>query len=310
MSGQTSDTILMVRPASFGSNPTTIASNAFQNAAVGDPGQIRADAVREFDALVSAIRAAGVNVVVIDDTTFPTKPDAVYPNNWFTTHPDGRAILYPMLGASRRLERRPDALEAAARQANLDLRIIDSTLVREFEGKERYLEGTGSMVLDRVHNIAYACRSPRTDEGVFHRLCSMLGFEPVLFDATDAAGRAYYHTNVLLSVGADFSVICLESIDASQRDAVRTRLESTGHAIVDVTREQAAGFAANVIELRAASGVRVLALSDAATNALGTSTQTLEGLGLSLVHAPIPTIERFGGGSARCMIAELFLPHA
>ncbi len=307
---QTTNTILMVRPAAFGSNPTTLASNAFQRETVGDPEQIRADAAREFDALVIAIRNAGVNVVVIDDTPFPPKPDAVYPNNWFTTHPDGRAILYPMLGASRRLERRPDALERAAHDAGLDLRTIDSTLVREFEGKGRFLEGTGSMVFDRVNSIAYACRSARTDEGVFHRLCSLLGFEPVLFDATDAEGRAYYHTNVMLSVGADFAVVCLESIDAAQRNLVRTRLESTGHEIIDVTREQAAGFAANVIELRAASGSRVLALSDTALDALGTSAQTLRRQGLILAHAPLPTIERFGGGSARCMIAELFLPKA
>ncbi|MFI4897821.1 MAG: citrulline utilization hydrolase CtlX [Phycisphaerales bacterium JB059] len=307
---QSTDTILMVRPAAFGSNPTTIASNAFQSQAVGDPEQIRADAVREFDALVGAIRAAGVKVVVIDDTPIPAKPDAVYPNNWFTTHSDGRAILYPMLGASRRLERRPEALEAAARQANLTLRLIDSTLVREFEGKDRFLEGTGSMVFDRVNAIAYACRSARTDEGVFARACSMLGLEPVLFDATDAGGRPYYHTNVMLSIGEDFSVICLESIEPSQRDAVRARLESTGHEIVDVTREQAADFAANVIELRSPTGDRVLALSDAAMRALGTSAQRLRERGLALAHAPIPTIERFGGGSARCMIAELFLPPA
>eukprot|EP00913_Durusdinium_trenchii_P006350 g5962.t1 len=303
VTAQSTDTILMVRPASFGSNPTTIASNAFQRAAVGDPEQTRADAVREFDALVAAIREAGVNVIVIDDTPTPAKPDAVYPNNWFTTHPDGRAILYPMLAASRRLERRPDALERAAQDATLDLRIIDSSLVREFEGKDRFLEGTGSMVFDRANSIAYACRSPRTDEGVLERARAMLGFEPVLFDATDDHGRPYYHTNVMLSIGADFAVVCLESIDAAQRDTVRSRLESTGHAIIDITRAQAAGFAANVIELRSTSGARVLALSDAALSALGTSTQSLGGL--TLAHAPIPTIERFGGGSARCMIAEL-----
>ncbi len=310
MCDQTTNTILMVRPAAFGSNPTTLASNAFQSQAVGDPDQICVDATREFDALVAAIRAAGVRVALIDDTPFPTKPDAVYPNNWFTTHPDGRAILYPMLAVSRRLERRPDALQAASSSTGLDLRLIDSTLVREFEGKDRFLEGTGSMVFDRANQIAYACRSPRTDEGVFHRLCSMIEYEPVLFDATDAKGRPYYHANVMLSVGADFAVVCLESIDAAQRDNLRTRLESTGHEIIDITRDQAAGFAANVIELRSTSGARVLALSDAALTALGTSAQTLERKGLALAHAPIPTIERFGGGSVRCMIAEFFLPAA
>ena len=301
---------MMVRPAAFGSNPTTIASNAFQSEAVGDQQQVRADAVREFNALVGAVRDAGVNVVVVDDTSYPAKPDAVYPNNWFTTHPDGRAVLYPMLSESRRLERRPDALERAAQQAGLDLRIIVSSLVREFEGKGRFLEGTGSLVFDRVNRVAYACRSARTDEGVFRRACAMLGFEPVLFDATDERGRPYYHTNVMLSVGADFSVLCLESIEASQRGSVRERLESTGHAIIDITRAQAAGFAANVLELQSRDGGRVLALSDTALDALGEGARTLEEMGLKLAHAPIPTIERFGGGSARCMIAELFLPPA
>ena len=226
MTAQATDTVLMVRPAAFGSNPTTLASNAFQREAVGDPDQIRAGAVREFDALVGELRHAGVRVIVIDDTPVPAKPDAVYPNNWFTTHPDGRAILYPMLGASRRLERRPDALERAAREADLDLRIIDSSLVREFEGKGRFLEGTGSMVLDRVNRIAYACRSARTDAGVFERACAMLGFEPVLFDATDERGRPYYHTNVMLSIGADLAILCAESVDPAQRDALCARLGS------------------------------------------------------------------------------------
>ncbi len=298
----------MVRPAAFGSNPSTLASNAFQSQAVGDAAQIHAQAIQEFDALVETLRAAGVNVITVDDTPFPPKPDAVYPNNWFTTHADGRAILYPMLSPSRRLERRPELLESAARSAGLDLRIIDSTLVREFEGKGRYLEGTGSMVLDRANKIAYACRSPRTDEGVFNRLCLMLAYEPVLFDATDAKGGAYYHTNVMLSLGADFAIICLEAVNADQRVAVRQRLESTGREILDITREQASTFAANVLELRAGSGKRVLALSSAALAALGKHAQTLAGKGLTLAHAPIPTIERFGGGSARCMIAELFLP--
>lgn len=310
MLNQSTSAILMVRPAAFGSNPTTIASNAFQSEAVGDQQRVRAEAVREFDALVGAVRNAGVNVVVVDDTNYPTKPDAVYPNNWFTTHPDGRTILYPMLGASRRLERRPDALERAAQETKLDLRIIDSTLVREFEGKGRFLEGTGSMVFDRVNKIAYACRSARTDEGVYQRACAMIGFEPVLFDATDARGRPYYHTNVMLSIGADFSVICLESIEASQRGAVRKRLETTGHELIDITRDQAASFAANVIELQSSDAGRVLALSDAAMDALGQNARRLEEMGLKLAHAPIPTIERFGGGSARCMIAELFLPPA
>lgn len=310
MIAQSTNTVLMVRPASFGSNPTTLDSNVFQSEAVGDPEQIRAAARREFDALVAALRAAGVSVVVTDDPAIPAKPDAVYPNNWFTTHADGHAILYPMLSPSRRLERRPGALISAAKSAAFDLRIIDTTLVREFEGKGRYLEGTGSMVFDRANAVAYACRSPRTDEGIFNRLCMTIGFEPVLFDATDAKGGAYYHTNVMLSIGADFIVICLEAIDSEQRDSVRSRLESTGHEILEISRDQAASFGANVLELSSADGARVLALSDAALGALGPHADTLRAKGLTLAHAPIPTIERFGGGSARCMIAELFWPKA
>ena len=310
MTHQCADTILMIRPEAFGSNPDTLATNAFQAEAAADPSTDRAEAVREFDGFVSAVRRAGVEVVVVEDTPEPAKPDAVFPNNWFSTHDDGQLILYPMLSRARRRERRARAIAQALERAGRRVDEVNTGLVESFEPSGRYLEGTGSVVFDRANRIAYACRSPRTDEGALGALCELLGCEPVVFDATDASGAAYYHTNVVLSVGRDFAVACLEAITEPGRGTVVRRLEATGHDVIAITREQAAGFAANVLEVRSTRGERVLILSDAAKRALGEEARRLESTGLVLAHAPIPTIERLGGGSARCMAAEVFLPRA
>ncbi|MEZ6241904.1 MAG: arginine deiminase-related protein [Phycisphaerales bacterium] len=311
MSEQATDTVLMVRPASFGSNPETSASNVFQHADGLDPTTVGELARQEFDAAADVLRDAGVRVLVVDDPPEPRRPDAVFPNNWFSTHADGRAMLYPMLAPVRRRERRPDMLERLASEHGLDLRILDSWLVRAFENKGEYLEGTGSLVLDRANKVAYAARSARTHKAPFEAFCARMGYTGVLFDATDADGTPYYHTNVVMCVGAGVGVVCLEAVDEHDRDRVRTSLESTGHALVEITRAQVLDFVGNMLELRSTSGDRLMAMSTTAHDALtDAQREALNSDGVRLVHAPIPTIEHVGGGSLRCMLAEIFLPRA
>lgn len=309
MIAQTTDTVLMIRPAAFRSNPGTLESNAFQHPPADDPAVISQLARAEFDTLAGVLREAGVNVIVAEDTPSPIKPDAVYPNNWFTTHEDGRVALYPMMAPQRRTERRPEMLEHVLGEHGFDLRILDSWLVRAFESKGQFLEGTGSMVLDRANRTAYACRSPRTDRAVFESFCSRYDYRAVLFEATDQDDQAYYHTNVMMGIGADFAVICAESIAEHDRDRVLGSLRETGHELVSISCDQAMFFCGNVLELRSRTGERLLAMSST-THAALTPDQTafLESRGLRLVHAPIPTIERQGGGGVRCMLAEVFLP--
>lgn len=311
MSAQTTDTVLMVRPASFGSNPETSASNAFQHEPGVDAAAVGALAREEFDAAVEVLRDAGVRVIVADDSPEPPRPDAVFPNNWFSTHADGRAVLYPMLSPARRRERRVELLERAAAEHGLDLRVLDSWLVRAFENKGEFLEGTGSLVLDRANRIAYAARSARTHRAPFEAFCARLGYTGVLFDASDADGAPYYHTNVIMCVGAGLAVVCLEAIGEGDRARVRASLEAGGHAIIGITREQVLAFVGNMLELRSAAGARLMAMSTTAHDALTPAQRAaIESKGLRVVHAPIPTIERVGGGSLRCMLAEMFLPRA
>ncbi|GAB5496237.1 MAG: arginine deiminase-related protein [Phycisphaerales bacterium] len=302
----TTDTILMVRPAACGSNPETAESNVFQSKDATDPVADRAAVTAEFDGFVDVLRRVGVNVLVLEDSEVPAKPDAVFPNNWFSTHADGRVLLYPMLSANRRHERRTDALAGVLDETGVTGIRFDSTLVDEFEHRGQYLESTGSVVFDHVNRVAYACRSPRTDDEVLARLCELIGYEPVAFDAFDESGVSYYHTNVMMSVGTDFAVVCLEAVSDDDRENLKQRFRSSGHDILEITREQAARFAGNVLELRTAAGDRVLALSDSAFDALGEKAAILQARRVRLAHSPIPTIERLGGGSARCMIAEIF----
>jgi len=297
----------MIRPASFASNPQTFASNRFQTAPLEQDGAgARQLARAEFDALASALTRAGVTVHVFEDTPEPVKPDAVFPNNWFSTHEDGTVVLYPMLAPNRRTERRFDVLEELHSRAGFHVRATIDLSYRELEGK--YLEGTGSLVLDRRHRIAYACLSPRTDLDVLGEFGQRLDYEIVAFDAADASGAPIYHTNVLMSVGTRFAAVCSDAIHASLRTAILALLETTGHRLVQLSFEQMQAFAGNMLELRSRSGDPVIALSETAWQSLDPSQRSaLEAYG-SIVSVPIPTIERLGGGSVRCMLAEVFLP--
>jgi hypothetical protein len=303
---QTAADVLMIRPAHFGANEQTAPSNRFQQRDDSSPSHARLAAVAEFDRTVTLLKNAGVGVRVFEDRPQPQTPDSIFPNNWVTFHADGTAVLYPMLAESRRLERRRDILEALGAA---EFRLQDIIDLSAHEAKEQFLEGTGSLVLDRANHVAYACISPRTDLEVLAEFGQRLDYELVCFDACDADGAAIYHTNVMMSVGRTFAVVCLESIREDQRLAVSRALEDSGREIVELSLAQMSSFAGNMLEVAGASDSSVLAMSAAAHASL-TSMQleTLARHTKTIVAAPIPTIERIGGGSLRCMLAEIHLP--
>jgi hypothetical protein len=304
---QSARAVLMVRPASFGFNPQTAASNAFQQAA-DSPEAAGAQrlALAEFDALAEAVRGAGVEVLIAADTPLPAKPDAIFPNNWVSFHSDGTVALYPMLAPNRRWERREEILEQVMREGRFRVsRTVDLTH-REAEGK--FLEGTGSVVLDRAHRVAYASLSPRTDLDVLGEFAQLLDYELVTFEARDGAGQPVYHTNVVMAVGTGFAVLCGEAIAHVQhREAVLNTLRATGHDIVEVSLRQMQAFAGNLLELEPAGGP-VVALSTTAWRSLEAAQRRILEAHAQPVPVAIPTIERLGGGGVRCMLAELHLP--
>lgn len=296
--------VLMVRPATFGANPETAATNAFQASEAG-AFDARERALAEFDAMVRTLGEHGVEVFVAEDTRVPAKPDAVFPNNWVSFHPGGKVVLYPLLAPNRRAEVRLDLLGGLeARGAIRPRTQIDLRPGAEHFG---YLEGTGSLVLDRAQRVAYACRSPRTSLRKLAEFCAELAYVPEVFDAHGADGRPIYHTNVMLSIGRTFAVVCSEAIpDARERARVEERLSASGHELVRITRAQMGEFAANVLELAARDGEPRLVLSKRAHAALDASQRATLARHARLVPVELDLIERLGGGSARCMLAELF----
>jgi hypothetical protein len=302
---QCASTVLMIRPVAFGANPETAASNPFQ-AATTATRRDRENAVAEFDRALDALSRAGVGVIVVEDTTEPPKPDAVFPNNWLSLHHDGTAVLYPMMSPLRRRERRRDVLAAVETRGFTVRRVLDLT---GWESSELFLEGTGSMVLDHRDRVAYACLSPRTHPRPLEQFAAELGYAAHPFHATGAAGEPVYHTNVVMCIGEGFTAACLEAVaDATERRRLHDRLLEGGRGLVELTREQMRSFAGNMLALTAADERPLIALSVAAWGSLGPSQrQQLERHG-EIVTAALPTIERFGGGSLRCMLAEVFLP--
>lgn len=298
---QTTNNILLIRPASFGFNEETRESNAFQRKLHEEAETVKHTAIVEFDACAGMLKSNGVNVLVFDDTPFPAKTDAVFPNNWVSFHADGTVVLYPMLSVNRRLERRSDIIQSLKHQFEI-ANIID---LSEYESEGRFLEGTGSIVFDHDNLIAYAALSPRTNEELFLMLCERLNYKPVAFTACDLDGDAIYHTNVMMCVGHQFAVVCLQSLTDERGCAnVVNSLTSTGHEIVDITFDQMANFAGNMLAMRN----DLLVMSQRAFDTLTAAQRlTLEKY-CKLLPLAIPTIETVGGGSARCMIAEIFLP--
>ncbi|CAN5261746.1 arginine deiminase-related protein [soil metagenome] len=301
---QSSSAVLMIRPHRFYPNPETAADNAFQRAVeAGEWPAVSAAAQREFEAAVETLRAAGVTVHVVDDTATPEKPDAVFPNNWFSTHHDGRVALYPMYSAARRRERRPDVLDEL-RQHYRITEVIDYSSCEE---QGHCLEGTGSLVLDHVNQLAYASLSQRTHVEVLERFCSDFGYEPVKFRSVSADGQPIYHTNVMMCVGSGFALLGTDCIpDEAERVGVQNLLEATGHEVIELSQEQIAEFAGNAIELHNQSGKLLVLSARAAASLSQTQRGTLAGFA-RLVPLTLPTIE-LAGGSARCMIATIHLP--
>ncbi len=304
---QSTDVVMMVRPACFFSNPQTAESNRFQQqVAVSDPVETQAHAIEEFEGLVAVLAQNGVKVIVFDDLPDPETPDAIFPNNWITTHDDGTVVLYPMMAVNRRGERRMDIVESLSRQHGYQVsEVID---LSPYEGSGRFLEGTGSLALDRINRIAYACLSPRTHMDVLGDFGQRLDYEIVAFDAVDQEGAAIYHTNVLMCIGSSYAVICAEAIPGtSHRNDVIKRLDSTNHAVVEITQAQMAQFAGNALELRSTSGDTILVMSQQADDCLTQWQKSQLEEHARIVSGPINRIEENSGGSVRCMLAEIFL---
>lgn len=301
---QAAGAVMLVRPACFGFNAEAAVSNVFSRASA-DPG-VQAKVAAEFESVARTLADAGVEVLILDDSAEPAKPDAVFPNNWFSTHADGTLVLYPMATAARRPERRVEAVRTLLEASGFEIRrVVDLT---DNEEQDRFLEGTGSLVLDRPRRRAYANRSPRTDPAVVAQFDRELGYSTFVFDARDPGGRAIYHTNVLLSLGTRFAALCPEAVAAEDRRALSAGIEESGRTIVEMNFAEIRRFACNLLELRSQAGDPVIALSSRAVASLRTDQRrALEGFG-ALVEVAIPTIESVGGGSVRCMIAEIHLP--
>jgi hypothetical protein len=306
---QLASAVLMIRPVRFESNPLTAESNLFQGKTDSSPEQQQRDAEAEFDRLVTALQAGGIEVVQFDDTEEPHTPDAVFPNNWVSFHADGTVVLYPMEAENRRTERRQDIIESLVNQYGFQVREIVDLSHHEDEG--HFLEGTGSMVLDRSNRIAYACLSSRTHLDVLGDFAQRLDYEVVAFDAVDKNGAPIYHTNVLMNVGEELAVICDVAIPRDdQREAVIRSLERTGHEVLTLTFDQMHAFAGNMLELRSSSGQRVIAMSEQARQSLTESQFEKISKYAKVISAPIKNIENSAGGSVRCMLAEIHLPVA
>ena len=302
---QSSGTVLMVRPASFGFHAEAAASNAFASHA--EDAEPASAAQREFDAAAGALDDAGVQVLILDDARDPARPDAVFPNNWVSFHGDGTMVVYPMATTARRLERNVE--ELGSRVSSAGYKIERTVDLSEMEHHGHFLEGTGSLILDRPRRRAFAALGPRTSREAIEIFDQSLGYRTTLFDACDRSGRPIYHTNVMLSLGTSFALFCGDVVPDEQRGAIRRELDQTGRSLIEVDYEQMRGFACNLIELRGRDGP-LIALSSAARRSFRAGQLSeLERHG-ALVEADIPTIERVGGGSLRCMIADVHLPRS
>ena len=301
---QSTNSVLMIRPSRFYPNPETAADNAFQRDADRDSNALTLAARREFDAAVQTLRAAGVNVHVFEDTPEPEKPDAVFPNNWISTHHDGRVALFPMYSALRRRERRQDIVEELRKHYRVT-EVIDYSA---FEHEGCCLEGTGSLVLDRQNKIAYVSLSNRSNPGMIQRFAEDFSYDPVTFTSIGSNGQAIYHTNVMMCVGTAFAMVSLEMIpNKAERQKVCARLEKTGKEIVELSADQIANFAGNAIELHNKDEEKLLVLSSRGARALTEDQHEILSRYTRLVPLELLTIE-LGGGSARCMIATIHLP--
>ena len=304
-----SNKILMIEPVAFGFNPETATNNYFQKESTQEDAQTQA--LAEFQNMVKLLRSKSIEVIVIQDTLEPHTPDSIFPNNWISFHEDGEdgrtVVTYPMFAVNRRAERREDIIEYLYNRGFHASKRIDYS---NFENNQIFLEGTGSVVLDRKHRQAYACLSPRTNRELFLRFCEDLRYKPIYFDALHLVGeemKPIYHTNVMMAMGSTYSVICLESIvNQEQRERVVQELQMTDHEVIEITFEQMNRFAGNMLEVKTHHGTSYLCMSQSAYDVLSETQRMRLAQHVRPLVIPIPTIETLGGGSVRCMMAEVF----
>ena len=307
---QTTNTILMIRPVNFRMNEQTAVNNYYQHEIEGTLATtINAKAQKEFDDYVDKLRSFGIEVVVISDNVDFDTPDSIFPNNWISFHNNGTIAIYPMFAENRRLERREDVLEQIENQGFLINDIVDYTSAEE---DDIFLEGTGSMILDRVNRKAYCALSPRADEELFIEFCEDFEYTPIVFTANqtvDNKREAIYHTNVMMCVAETFAIVCLSSIDdKKERKNVLKHLKEDGKKVIDITEEQVNNFAGNMLQVRGKNNEPYLIMSQAAFNSLTQSQKAQINNHCKIISSSLETIETCGGGSARCMMAEVFLP--
>lgn len=304
-STQLTDTAVMISPDQFGFNPQTAASNNFQHKLDISAHEIQKRAMREFENMVTLLQSKGINVLTLPSRKDKITPDAVYPNNWFSHHAGGILIVYPMLAPNRRLERQTQELKKLLTDNDIPVSKLFDITSHEDDG--HILEGTGSMVLDRKNKVAFAMASVRTDKHEFDAWCRMTGYEGVFFHAIDSSKFPVYHTNIAMNMGAEFAVVCLESIpDEMERKSVEEKLKVLGKEIVRISVPQIHQYCGNVLQLVSKNGKSLIVMSKSAHDAFTKENrETLSKYG-ELVVAEIPTIEQVGGGSARCMMAEVF----
>ena len=311
MPQQLTDTILMIRPVKFGYNLETAENNHYQRLLAGlPPAEIQQRALQEFNQMVEKLQAAGVHVIAIDDTGLQDTPDSIFPNNWISFHEDGTVVTYPMWAPNRRLERREDILHTLTQEYDFSItRKIDYA---HFEAEEKFLEGTGSVVLDRNKKIAYACVSARTHLSILEEFCAEFGFRPVVFIAsqmTDQGFAEIYHTNVMMSIGEDLAIFCGEAVKNKwERQEVVKIIEESGKEIIFITEAQSNHFAGNMLQVKNQQGQPLLVMSEQAYQSLDESQIKAIRQHTDILYSPLTTIETCGGGSARCMMAEVFLP--
>lgn len=310
-SQQITSRILMVRPASFGYNPETAPDNAFQVPPNEQQHSIQQAAVKEFNSFVQLLKFHDIEVTVFDDIESLKTTDAIFPNNWISFHSNGTICLFPMFAENRRRERRQEILDEINKNFQID-KIVD---LSKYENEGKYLEGTGSLILDRINRRAYLCLSKRTDIDIFQIFCEQtneISFDDsVIFEAFDNHGRAIYHTNVMMCIGEDFAIICLESIkNELEKHNVVSSLRQTGKTIIEISMEQVCNFAGNMLQVKNKNGDKFLVMSTRAFNSLTKEQITkIESFNQRILHADLTTIENNGGGSARCMMAEIFLQY-
>jgi len=307
---QTTNSILMIRPVAFRMNEQTAVNNYYQKVLDGlTPQTVNAKAQEEFDNFVKKLRLVGVNVIVVDDTLQPDTPDSIFPNNWISFHENGDVVLYPMFAENRRAERREDILDILEEQGFVINEIMDYTSAEE---DNIFLEGTGSLLLDRENGKAYCALSPRADEELMIEFCEDFELSPVIFEAFQTVNgerKLIYHTNVMMCLGDTFAVICADCIDdKKERKMVLDSLKGDEKDIILITEEQVNNFAGNMLEVKGNDGKRYLVMSSSAYHSLTKKQISQLEQHVTILHSSLDTIEACGGGSARCMMAEIFLP--